>query len=428
MGVDAMKILVLGGGGREHAIVWALSRSSLAGEIHCFPGNAGISELATVHVMDNFDTTSIMALTERILPDLVIVGPEAPLVAGVSDSLRDRGFPVFGPGAHGARLEGSKAFAKSFMERHGIPTAPFDICENISEAERALEKRTPPFIVKADGLAAGKGVFILDSLVEAREICSGLLEKRILGEAGRKIVIEDHLPGKELTILAATDGKEWRILPSSQDHKRAYDGDRGPNTGGMGAFSPVAFAGAGFLEKIEGSIIEPTVRGLASDSIPYRGILYFGLMIDEAGKARVLEYNVRMGDPETQVVLPSFGGDFAEMALASAKGDLSCVTVPPPSCSSVGVVIASEGYPGEYRKGFYISGLEKISKRDGVKVFHSGTSKDSKGRTVTSGGRVLTVVGTGDDVFSAREKAYEALDDIEFEGAFFRRDIAINKE
>jgi phosphoribosylamine--glycine ligase len=369
-----------------------------------------------------------MALTEKILPDLVIVGPEAPLVAGIADSLRDKGFPVFGPGASGARLEGSKAFAKRFMERHGIPTAPFDVCENISEAERALEKRTPPFIVKANGLAAGKGVFILDSLQEAKETCFSLLEKMALGEAGRKIVIEDHLPGKELTILAVTDGKTWRLLPSSQDHKRAFDGDQGPNTGGMGAFSPVPWADTGFLERIEELVLEPTVRGLASDSIPYRGVLYCGLMIGETGEARVLEYNVRMGDPETQTVLPSFGGDFAEMALACARGDLSGVNMSPPSCFSVGVVMASAGYPGDYSKGFTISGLENTSGREGVTVFHSGTAINPAGRTITSGGRVLTVVGTGDDIISARRRAYDALENIEFEGAFFRKDIAINKE
>ncbi|HDQ92970.1 MAG TPA: phosphoribosylamine--glycine ligase, partial [Synergistetes bacterium] len=256
-----MKVLVLGGGGREHAIVWALSRSPLIGEIHCFPGNAGIGELATIHSSGSLEPENTMALTEKILPELVIIGPEAPLAAGVADLFRDRGFPVFGPGASGARLEGSKAFAKQFMDRHGIPTATFDICEKFSEAEQALKKRTPPYIVKADGLAAGKGVFILDSLEEAKETCFNLLEKMALGEAGKTIVIEDHLPGNELTILAVTDGKTWRLLPSSQDHKRAFDGDRGPNTGGMGAFSPVPWADSGFLKRIEELVIEPTIRG-----------------------------------------------------------------------------------------------------------------------------------------------------------------------
>ncbi len=422
-----MRILLLGGGGREHAIAWALSRSPLVEEIHCAPGNAGIAGLAIVHDIDLTDQKNGVDLAIRLSPDLVVVGPEAPLVAGMADSLRERGFPVFGPGASGARLEGSKAFSKLFMTRHGIPTADFDICETVGQSEAALAKRSPPYIVKADGLAAGKGAFILGSLLEARDICINLLEKKFLGESGRKVIIEDFLPGEELTVLAVTDGSTFRLLPSSQDHKRAFDGDRGPNTGGMGAYSPVTWADETFLQRVSEQVVGPTVRGLASDSIPFRGVLYCGLMVDKSGGMRVLEYNVRMGDPETQVVLPAFGGDFAALAMSSANGRLDDISPHSSTQFSVGVVMASGGYPADYEKGFPIFGLEKTAAKDGVIVFHSGTAVDSAGKTVTSGGRVLTVVGTGCDIAAARNRAYSALEDIRFEGSFFRRDIALGK-
>ncbi|MDO9508753.1 MAG: phosphoribosylamine--glycine ligase [Thermovirgaceae bacterium] len=422
-----MRVLLYGGGGREHAMAWALSRSPLVGEIHCAPCNAGIASLAKIHDIDPSDPEKALDLAEKLSPDLVVIGPETPLVAGVADFIRERGIPVFGPGALGARLEGSKAFAKLFMARHGIPTADFDICETVEQADAALCKRTPPYIVKADGLAAGKGAFVLGTLLEAREICINLLQRKILGESGRKVVIEDFLPGEELTVLAVTDGSTFRFLPSSQDHKRAFDGDKGPNTGGMGAYSPVAWADDTFLQKVSFQVVEPTVRGLALDSIPFRGVLYCGLMVDQSGGIRVLEYNVRMGDPETQAVLPAFGGDFAALALASANGSLGKTVAESTSRFAVGVVMASKGYPSYYEKGFPISGLERASGKDGVIVFHSGTTINGAGQTVSSGGRVLTVVGTGDDLPSARARAYSALDDIRFEGAFYRKDIALGK-
>lgn len=422
-----MRVLLLGGGGREHAITWALSKSPLVSEIHCSPGNAGIADIAIIHDINPASREESVALAGKLSPDIVLVGPEAPLVAGIADCLRDMGIPVFGPGASGSLLEGSKAFAKEFMTRHGISTAAFDICENSREAEDALLKRNPPYIVKADGLAAGKGVFVLDSLQEARDVCSGLMEKKILKEAGRKVIIEDFLPGEELTVLAVTDGKTFRLLPSSQDHKRAFDGDKGPNTGGMGAYSPVPWADDCFLQKVIKEVVEPTVQGLASDAIPFRGVIYCGLMVDKSGGIRVLEYNVRMGDPESQVVLPSYGGDFAALAAACAKGDLQAIPAFKPSCCAVGVVMASGGYPSHYEKGFPISGLELALKNEGILVFHSGTSTDGSGRTVTSGGRVITVVGTGGDISAARAMAYSAIENISFKDAFFRRDIALNK-
>ncbi len=420
-----MKIFVLGGGGREHAICWALSRSSAVSSIHCAPGNAGIENSATVHPLDISDPIMILDLTRSLSPDLVVIGPEAPLMAGVADILREHGFPVLGPGKAGAMLEGSKAFAKLFMARHGIPTAHFDICESLDQAEKALLKRRPPYVVKADGLAAGKGAFVLGSFMEARDTCAGLMVKMILGESGKKVVIEDHLPGEELTVLVVTDGSSFRILPSSQDHKRAFDGDKGPNTGGMGAYSPVPWADNSFMEKVTAKVIEPTVSGLKKDSIPFRGILYFGLMVDPAGEAKVLEYNVRMGDPETQVVLPAFAGDFALLAEACARESLGDIPQQGPTRTAVGVVLASGGYPGPYEKGYPLSGLPEVEGEEGTFIFHSGTARDNTGRVITSGGRVLTVVGTGEGIPEARSRAYKVIKKIGFEGARFRSDIAL---
>ncbi len=420
-----MKILVLGGGGREHAICWALSRSRHVSSIDCAPGNAGIGEIARIHHVEPSDAGKVLELASKVTPDLVLIGPEAPLVAGVADSLREKGIPVFGPGSEGAMLEGSKCFAKRFMSRHNIPTADYDICENLEQAEKALLKREPPFVVKADGLAAGKGAFVIDSFMEARETCAGLLVKMFLGNSGKKVVIEDFIEGEELTVLAVTDGESFRILPSSQDHKRAFDGDRGPNTGGMGAYSPVPWADDDFMTKVCRIVIEPTVKGLKMDSIPYRGVLYFGLMVDPSGEIRVLEYNVRMGDPETQVVLPAFGGDFALLAEACAKGGLKNAGTEGSGRTAVGVVVASGGYPGPFEKGFPVEGLEALGNDGDLLVFHSGTDRSADGRVITSGGRVLTVVGLGESIAQARTRAYSAVSDITFEGARYRSDIAL---
>lgn len=420
-----MRTLVLGGGGREHALCWALSRSPSVSSVHCAPGNAGIEKTATVHRLDISDPVMTLDLVRSLSPDLVVIGPEAPLVAGLADVLREEGLTVFGPGKKGAMLEGSKAFAKLFMSKHGIPTADFDICENLDQAEKALLKRRPPYVVKADGLAAGKGAFIIGSFLEARDTCAGLLIKGFLGRAGEKVVIEDHLPGEELTVLVITDGGSFHVLPTSQDHKRAFDGDKGPNTGGMGAFAPVPWADGPFMERVIDRVIEPTVSGLKKDSIPYRGVLYFGLMIDREGDARVLEFNVRMGDPETQVVLPAYDGDFARLAEACAGGALDGLPHQGSSRTAVGVVLASGGYPGPYEKGLALSGLDELRGEEDTYIFHSGTARDQAGRMVTSGGRVLTVVGTGKTIADARSKAYRAVDRISFQGARFRSDIAL---
>ena len=420
-----MRVLVLGGGGREHALCWAFAASPSVSSVHCAPGNAGIEKTTTVHPVDISDPGTVLELAGTLSADLVVIGPEAPLVAGAADVLRDRGFDVLGPGKEGAMLEGSKAFAKNFMSRHGVPTAGFDICENLEQAEKALLKRKPPYVVKADGLAAGKGAFVIDSFMEAMETCAGLLVKMFLGRSGKRVVIEDHLPGEELTVLVLTDGVSFRILPTSQDHKRAFDADKGPNTGGMGAYSPVPWADKPFMDRVIKKVIEPTVAGLKKDSIPFRGVLYLGLMVDPTGGVKVLEYNVRMGDPETQVVLPSFGGDLALLAGSCARGSLGNTPCPEPSRTAVGVVLASGGYPGPYERGFPLSGLDQAEMEDGTFIFHSGTARDGSGRLVTSGGRVLTVVGTGEDIQAARSGAYRAVERIRFEGVRFRSDIAL---
>ena len=315
-----MKVMVLGGGGREHAVVHALSKSKITTELHCCPGNPGIAKLALCHAGDPCDPKAMKELCTWLGIELVFVGPEAPLVAGTADALREAGILVVGPGASGARLEGSKAFSKTFMKKHGIPTSDFDLCTNLAECEAALKKRTAPFVVKADGLAAGKGAFLPETYEDAVATCRMMLEEQKLGTAGNLIVVEDYVEGMEMTVLALTDGKTVRILPSSQDHKRALDGDKGNNTGGMGAYSPVPWVDDAFMKKVTDEVLTPTVDGLAADGIPFCGVIYAGIMIKPDGSLSVLEYNVRLGDPEAQVVLPAFGGDFGEVALGCAKG------------------------------------------------------------------------------------------------------------
>lgn len=418
-----MRVLLLGKGAREHALAWAINKSSLLDDLHCMPGNGGIGEIAETHKGNHEDIQDVCNLCEYLGPDLVVVGPEAPLVAGVADLLTEKGILTFGPPSKGALLEGSKAFAKQFMARHGIPTADFDICYNLEDAKVALKKRDAPFVVKADGLAAGKGVFVAETKEEALSACKKLLEENLLGEAGKKIVIEDHLRGRELTVLVITDGRSWKLLPPSQDHKRALDGDKGPNTGGMGAFCPVPWVREDFLAQVEEKIVTPSIRGLASDGIPFQGVLYCGLMTDEDGNCRVLEYNVRMGDPETQVVLPVFPGDFLEAALAACHKDIENIFWEPTGDYAVGVVMASGGYPGNYKHGIEIFGIEDLKDHEQTHVFQGGTKK-SGGRLFTDGGRVLTVVGTGSTIAQARKRAYDAVGHISFEGAHYRRDIA----
>lgn len=416
-----MNVLVLGNGGREHAIVHAITKSSEKVELHSAPGNPGIAQLATCHHANITSTEEVLALCKKLRIELVVIGPEAPLVSGVTDSLRSNGIFVFGPGKSGAQLEGSKAYAKRFMSRYGIPTAAFDICETLEECDLALGKRTPPYVIKADGLASGKGVFLPDSLAEARIICQNLIHKRSLGDAGATLVIEDFSPGTELTLLAMTDGHSALMLPPSQDHKRAFDGDKGPNTGGMGAYAPVPWVTEELLNKIRTQILYPTLAGLKQEGIPYCGVLYMGLMLFPNGDLSLLEYNVRMGDPETQAVLPLFAGDFFRAILACCQGDLHNFHTQPVQQTTLGVVLASKGYPEAPEAGYVIHGLDHPL--NNAYVYHAATQEGADKQLYTSGGRVLTVVGMGENLKKAHEAAYSAVQGIRFEGMHFRKDI-----
>lgn len=416
-----MKVMVLGGGGREHAVVHALSKSRITTELHCCPGNPGIAKLAVCHAGDPCDPMAMKELCTKLGIELVFVGPEAPLVAGTADALREAGILVVGPGASGARLEGSKAFSKTFMKKHDIPTSDFDLCTNLAECEAALKKRNAPFVVKADGLAAGKGAFLPETYEDAVATCRMMLEEQKLGTAGNLIVVEDYVEGMEMTVLALTDGKTVRILPSSQDHKRALDSDKGNNTGGMGAYSPVPWVDDAFMKKVTDEVLTPTVDGLSADGIPFCGVIYAGIMIRPDGSLSVLEYNVRLGDPEAQVVLPAFGGDFGEVALGCAKGELASVEWPGAVRTALGVVMASGGYPEAFEKGYVITGTDE--EVPNTFVYHAGTKLNDAGQLVTNGGRVLTVVGLADDLPTARERAYARVAGIHFEKEHHRNDI-----
>lgn len=418
-----VNFLVIGGGGREHALVWALSKSEIAGTVHAAPGNPGMGATAVLHPVNALDPESILAIVKKHNIGLVAVGPEAPLAAGLADDLRAEGVLVFGPGRAGAMLEASKVHAKRFMDRHGIPTAAWDLCFSPGEAEAAIAKRSAPYIVKADGLAAGKGVTVAETAEEAVAASRAMIEEGLFGESGRQVIVEDALEGEELTVLAVTDGNSYRILPPSQDHKRVFDGDRGPNTGGMGAYAPVPWVGPALMEKIINRIIEPTLDGLKSENTPYCGVLYAGLMIGRDGEPRVIEYNVRFGDPEAQAVIPLLEADFGRLLLACCEGRLSEAPWTEPKRWAANVVLASNGYPGPFEKGKIISGLEGLPEDSDFLVFHGGTAIDGKGRVVTAGGRVLNAVGLGNTLEAAIMRAYRGSSAIFFENMHYRKDI-----
>ncbi|HVC09379.1 MAG TPA: phosphoribosylamine--glycine ligase [Elusimicrobiota bacterium] len=420
MSAPDTSVLLLGSGGREHALAWVLGQSPRLKNFYALPGSAAISDWAQSLPGDPSSPQDVVAAAKDRHAGLVIVGPEAPLAAGVADALRAEGILVFGPNRDGARLESSKIFAKEFMARHGIPAARSQAFADAASAKAALASWPEPVVVKADGLAGGKGVFVCASREEALQAVEFLMERRGAGAAGGRILLEEALSGPELSAMALCDGKSFRLLPLARDHKRLKDGDLGPNTGGMGAVAPVAISPAerGAVE----DVFARAMKGLAAEGVDYRGVLYAGLMMTAHGP-KVLEFNCRLGDPETQVVLPLLASDFLDLALACAKGDLGlkAIKVRPGSC--VCVVMASAGYPQKPQPAGAISGLEEVARDSEVKAFHAATTVRDRAWSGGSG-RVLSVCAGGKDAAAARQKAYAAADKIFFEGKILRRDIA----
>ncbi len=419
-----MRVLVVGGGGREHALAWKIRQSPLVERLIVTPGNAGTSTVAETADIADGDHDGIAALCRKERIGLVVVGPEAPLAAGLADRLRAADVLVFGPGAAGARLEASKSYAKQLMHRYVLPTASARTFDRLDEAVEYIEaQRHFPIVLKADGLAAGKGVVVAETLEEALDAVHAMLEGGRFGDAGRTVVIEEHLRGEEVSVHALTDGRTLAVLESAQDHKRIFDGDRGPNTGGMGAYSPAPVATRALLDVVTREILVRIVHALAREHVDYRGVLYAGLMATRGGP-RVIEFNSRFGDPETQVVLPRLRSDLVPLLAACAEGRLNQVEDldwdPRPA---VCVVLASAGYPESARKGDAIHGLREAGELDDVLVFHAGTKRVGDD-VVTNGGRVLGVTALGANVEAARDRAYEAVERIRFDGMQFRRDIA----
>jgi phosphoribosylamine---glycine ligase len=417
-----MKVLVLGSGGREHAIGAALARSPRRPEILFAPGNAGVEPLGRRFPVQATDLPAVRELCGRERPDLVVVGPEDPLCAGVADLLEKDGLKVFGPCRAGARLEGSKIFAKHLMTKHLVPTAPARSFEDPDLARSYLREIDGGVVVKADGLCAGKGVVVADDPGEALAAVEDMMVRRRFGDAGTRILVEERLQGQEASVMAVTDGRTIAVLEPAQDHKRLQDGDRGPNTGGMGAYSPAPVVTPRVMQHVERDVLVPVVHALARERIPYRGVLYAGLMITKGGP-RVLEFNCRFGDPEAQAVIPRMRTDLLELMLATVEGRLDECDLEWDPRSAVCVVMASAGYPASPEKGVPIEGIAAAEAMPGVSVFHAGTASEG-GRLVTAGGRVLGVTALGDDLAAARDLAYRAAGEIRFRGAQVRSDIA----
>lgn len=417
-------VLVVGGGGREHALAWKLAQSPKVSRVLVAPGNAGtaIEPLCENVAVAAEDVDGLLALADREAVALTVVGPEAPLAAGIVDRFRDAGLKCFGPTAAGAQLESSKAFAKAFMERHGIPTAAYAEFTDTDAALTYLREQGAPIVIKADGLAAGKGVVVAQTLEQAEAAVRDMLDDGSFGAAGAKVVIEEFLPGEEASFIVMAAGDAVVEFASSQDHKPALDGDRGPNTGGMGAYSPAPVVTPDIHATIRRDVIDRALAGFAADGIEYLGFLYAGLMIDPDGGVKVLEFNCRLGDPETQPLLSRLDSDLFDLCLAAVDGHLGLMSARWNPQAALGVVMAAGGYPGAYDKGQVIEGLEAAA-GTGAKVFHAGTALDADGQVVTAGGRVLCVTALGDDVAAAQAGAYAAADKICWEGVHLRRDI-----
>jgi phosphoribosylamine--glycine ligase len=420
-----MRVLVAGSGGREHALVWKIARSPLVERVTAAPGNAGMAAQATLAPeVKAGDADALIRLSREQQIGLVVIGPEDPLADGVADRLREAGLAVFGPSGEVARLEGSKTYAREFMARHGIPHPAFRCFDDLDSARAHLRERVAPCVVKADGLAAGKGVSVCASALEAEQALDEMMGERRFGAAGERVVIEDLLEGEEASYYAITDGERVVTLAPAQDHKRALDGDRGENTGGMGAYAPAPVVTEATEKRVLEEIVHPTLRGLREEGHPYVGVLYVGLMIDGSGAPSVVEFNVRFGDPETQPLMLQMDADLVPILDAAARGRLSADLAVTTSDAAVCVVLASEGYPRGYETGRPIFGIEEAEAEAGVVVFHAGTQRDATGGLVTAGGRVLGVTARGPDVATARERAYAGADRIQFEGKQLRRDIA----
>ena len=428
-----MRVLVVGGGGREHALCWALSASPLCDALFCAPGNAGIADVATCLPVSAEDIPGVVAAAKAQNIDFVVVGPEAPLVAGLVDQLAAAGIKAFGPSAQAARLEGSKAFMKDFFARHNVPTAAYGRFTDAAKAKAFISAKGAPIVVKADGLAAGKGVILCQSIAEGHAAIDTIMTDKAFGAAGNEVVVEEFLHGEEASFFAIVDGVTALPLVAAQDHKAVGDGDTGPNTGGMGAYSPAPIVDAAMQERIMAEVIMPTVRGMAAEGCPFKGVLFAGLMIGKDGP-KTLEFNVRFGDPECEVLMTRLKSDLLPALIASVDGQLKNFDLRWHDDAAVTVIMAANGYPGAPLKGTIIEGLDVAAKVDGVSVFHAGTKsemRDGKSVIVANGGRVLAVTATGKTVSEAQARAYKGVDAIKWPGGFCRRDIgwrAIERE
>jgi len=417
-----MKVLIVGSGGREHAIAWKVAQSPKVKEIFAAPGNPGIGKIGECVPISPTEIDKLVEFAKEKKIDLTIVGPEAPLVAGIVDEFEKAGLKIFGPSKSAAQLEGSKAFAKEMMKKYGIPTAEFKVFSDPEEAKNFVRERGAPIVIKADGLAAGKGVTVARTLEEALTAIDKIMVKRVFGESGNRVVIEECLEGEEASYLVITDGKNFVPLATAQDHKAVFDGDRGPNTGGMGAYSPAPVLSKDMELRVQEEIVKPILKGMMEEGAPFKGILYVGLMITNDGP-KVLEFNVRFGDPEAQVILRRLEDDLVEIAEKTIDGKLPNRLNWKPE-TSICVVLASKGYPGSYEKGKEIFGIEEAEAIPSVVVFHAGTAIKN-GKLVTNGGRVLNVTALGKDIKEAREIVYKAVEKIHFEGMHYRKDIGL---
>jgi phosphoribosylamine--glycine ligase len=416
-----MKILLIGSGGREHAIALSIKKSPLCGELICAPGNPGMEKLGKCFPLDVSNPKEIAELAKKENADFTVIGPEIPLVAGVVDEFKKQGMQIFGPTAAAAQLEGSKAFSKEFMKRHNIPTAAYETFTNLQKAKDYLKEHPAPIVVKASGLAAGKGAIVCMSDKEALNAVEEMLgEKAMFGESGKTVVIEEFMEGEEASIFAVCDGKNYILLAPAQDHKRIFDDDKGPNTGGMGAYAPAPLVNKEMLARIKKDIIEPSLQGMEKEGNPYTGVLFIGIMATKKGP-KVVEYNCRLGDPETQAVLEVYSGDLLELFYKASTGKLKEIAETEPLGYAAVVVMASEGYPGKYKSSVPVSGISEAEKRGAV-VLHAGT-KLQNGELQTAGGRVFGVVGKGTTLKAALDAAYSGVREIKFDGAHYRTDI-----